>query len=108
MGACHITLVAGGEVCEHRRSTVHSFPQPAGYLQGWWQVLQAGMPLKSMAPAQRAPQAPQSGQEGNVCTGSHSSKSSRSTSQPGLHQLGRDQQPFPIPNADSHHLSAFL
>lgn len=26
----------------------------------------------------------------------------------GLHQLGPDQQPFPIPSAGSHHLSAYL
>lgn len=34
VGACRITPAAGGEVCEYRRLTARSFPQPAGYLQG--------------------------------------------------------------------------
>ena len=74
MGACHIAPAAGREVCEHAYPTAHSFPQPAGYLQGWWQVPGAGVRLHSMPSAYGAPQAPSSGREGGVCMGSRAGK----------------------------------
>lgn len=106
MGACRITPAAGGEVCEHRQPTAHSSPQPAGYLLGRWQVLGQKC-LLNQCPLRMELHKFLNQGEREVSAWGLAPARATSHTHTGLHQLGPDQQPFPIPNAGSHHLSAF-